>query len=283
MDIQHIFIAGAGNMGAGIAEVMARAGLTVTMSDVSSEVAEAGRGRVRKSLDRAVSRGKATPEEAEAALAQITPAAGFAAAAEADFILEAVSEDLAVKEEVFRTLDGLARPEVVLVSNTSTIPIARLAAATNRPGRVAGMHFFNPAPIMALVEVIRGPETAEETVAIVRGLAERAGKTPVLCQDSPGFIVNRCLFPLINEAAWLLYQGTASRDDIDTALKLGCNHPLGPLALADLIGVDVSLATLEILQREFQDDKFAPCPLFREMVERGELGRKVGQGFYKYE
>jgi 3-hydroxybutyryl-CoA dehydrogenase len=262
---------------------MARAGLTVTMSDVSPEVAEAGRGRVRKSLDRAVSRGKATPEEAEAALARITPAAGFAAAAGADFILEAVSEDLAVKEEVFRTLDGLARPEVVLVSNTSTIPIARLATVTNRPDRIAGMHFFNPAPIMALVEVIRGPETAEETVAVVRGLAECAGKTPVLCQDSPGFIVNRCLFPLINEAAWLLYHGTASREDIDTALKLGCNHPLGPLALADLIGVDVSLATLEILQREFQDDKFAPCPLFREMVERGELGRKVGRGFYEYE
>jgi 3-hydroxybutyryl-CoA dehydrogenase len=282
MEIQTIGVVGAGAMGAGIAQVCAQAGYAVIMNDREDAFVQRGLGTIEKSLGKLTEKGKFTAEQRDAIFGRIRPSANLADVADAQLVIEAVFEKLEVKREVLGRLDGLCAPETILASNTSSISITKLAAATKRPDRVIGMHFFNPVPIMQLIEIIRALQTSQETFDTIRELSVKLGKTPIEVQDSPGFVSNRVLMPLLNEAMFTLMEGVASAEDIDTAVKLGLNHPMGPLTLADYVGLDVCLDVMEVLHRELGDPKFRPCPLLRKMVDAGYLGRKSGQGFYKY-
>ena len=282
MDIERIAIIGAGTMGNGIAQACTAAGYQVTLIDVVPEQLERALASINKSVEKLHSKGRLTDEQREAALANITTASEVTAAAAADFVVEAVVESLEIKERVFAELDECTRPEVILASNTSSISITELGAVTRWPDKVIGMHFMNPVPLMKLVEVIRGLVTSDETTGTVVALVERLGKTPVEAQDYPGFISNRILCPMINEAIYALMEGVGTREAIDTVMKLGMNHPMGPLALADLIGLDIVLNVMEVLHAGLGDDKYRPCPLLKRMVAAGHLGRKAGRGFYEY-
>ncbi len=278
-----IGVVGAGQMGAGIAQVAAQAGIEAILVDVDLARAEAGRKGIDKRLARSVEKGKMTAEERDAVLGRIRAAGAIAALASADFVVEAVSEDEKLKARILTDLDKTCRPDVILATNTSSIPITRLGALTSRPDRVIGMHFMNPVPVMELVEVIRGLATSDETHHATVELARRMGKKTVVARDMPGFIVNRVLMPMINEAVVALYEGIGSVEDIDVAMKLGTNQPMGPLTLADFIGLDTCLAIMEVLHHGTGDTKYRPCALLRQYVEAGWLGRKTGRGFYKYE
>ena len=275
-------VVGAGTMGNGIAQVAARAGFDVVMRDVSEEFLARGMKAIDKSLQRDVDKERLSAEEKSAISGRIKTATDLDALANAIIVVEAVTEDLAVKTEVFRSLDQITKPDCILASNTSSISITKLGAATKRPDKVIGMHFMNPVPVMKLVEVIRGAATSDATYERVRDLSEKLGKTPLECQDYPGFISNRVLMPMINEAIFALHEGVATRESIDGIMKLGMNHPMGPLTLADFIGLDVCLAIMNVLHEGFSDSKYRPCPLLKRYVDAGWLGRKSGRGFYEY-
>ena len=276
-----VLVIGAGQMGSGIAQVAACAGLSVTMVDISDQAVQRGQVAIAGSLAKLSEKGKLSEEPALIA-ARIVGATELAAGADAQLVIEAASENVELKLDLFRRLDETVQPAAILASNTSSIPIGRIAAATKRPELVCGMHFMNPPPLMPLVEVIRGLESSDETIRAVTAVAEAMGKTCVESVDSPGFIANRILLPMLNEAVFVLAEGIGDREAIDTAMKLGMNHPMGPLALADLIGLDTCLAVLEVLHEGLGDPKYRPCPLWRRYVEAGRLGRKSGRGFYEY-
>jgi 3-hydroxybutyryl-CoA dehydrogenase len=273
---EHVLVVGAGQMGGGIAQVVAASGRRVSLHDAAPGAVERGLEAMRRSLTKLAEKGGADPDEV---LVRVEPVDDLVSA---DLMIEAVVEDAAVKEEIFRRADSVLPGEAVLASNTSSIPITSLAAATGRPDRVIGMHFFNPVPVLKLVEVIRGVETSDETARAIVKLAEELGKTPAEARDFPGFVSNRILMPFINEAAYALLEGVAEAEAIDTIAKLGFAHPLGPLALADLIGLDTCVAIMEVLHEGLGDPKYAPCPLLRQYVQAGRLGRKSGRGFYEY-
>ncbi len=281
-DVRTVGVVGCGLMGSGIVEVVARIGLDVVYLEPSDGLVDAGRERVETSTGRALERGKLTAEDRDAILGRISGSTEIAAFAGVDLVIEAATEDPEIKLETFRTLDEITRDEVVLGSNTSSIPIATLGAVTARPDRVIGMHFFNPPPVMGLVELTPSLSTSEETVAFARGFGERLGKTVVVAKDHAGFIVNRLVIPYLCAAIRLLDEGFASREDIDTAMTLGMNHPMGPLRLADFIGLDTVLQIAEVLHAEFRDPLYAPPPRLQRMVDAGHLGKKSGRGFYEY-
>jgi 3-hydroxybutyryl-CoA dehydrogenase len=277
-----IAVIGAGTMGNGIAQVFAGKGNDVVLIDVQQAALDKGLETIKGSLARVVKKGALTEADAAATLARVKPATDLAAAKDADLVVEAASENPAVKFKIFEQLDGLCRPETILATNTSSISITEIAAKTKRPELVIGMHFMNPVPVMQLVEIIRGQRTTDQTTAKVMEWSKALGKTPVEVNDYPGFVANRILMPMINEAVFCLMEGVATAESIDTVMKLGMAHPMGPLALADLIGLDVCLAILEVLHSGLGDPKYRPCPLLRRMVAAGQLGRKTGQGFYQY-
>ncbi len=283
MAVRTIGVIGAGQMGAGIAQVAAQAGLDVILNDISKELVDRGTNGISRNLDRMIERGRFKPEERDRVLRRIEPSTKIEDLARADFVVEAVVENEDVKIGLLQKLDRVCPPEVILASNTSSISITRMGARTNRADRVIGMHFMNPVPAMKLVEIIRGLATSEDTFLTTRTLAEQLGKNTMTAQDFPGFIVNRVLLPMINEAIYTLYEGVGGVTDIDTAMKLGTNQPMGPLELADLIGLDTCLAIMEVMQRVLGDDKCRPCPLLKKYVDAGYLGRKSGRGFYKYD
>jgi 3-hydroxybutyryl-CoA dehydrogenase len=282
MEIERIGVIGAGQMGTGIAQVAAQAGIAVRLLDVNAELAKTALGRIDSALAAQVKKGKLEDSARIATLARITPASRFSELADVHMVVEAAIEDAAIKCEIFRQVEEVTPPEVILASNTSSIPITKLAAATKRADRVIGLHFMNPPPLMRLVEIIRGLQTSDETAKSVRKATERMGKVIVSATDMPGFIVNRMLIPFLNEACFALQEGLGSAEDIDMGAKLGLNHPMGPLELADLIGLDTVLYIGEVLHREFGDDKYRPPTVLRNHVAAGWLGRKTGRGFYRY-
>lgn len=282
-EIKTVGVVGAGLMGTGIAEVCALAGLRTILIRATGGDPDAAVARVKKSIDGRVAKGKLEAAVAEAALAKLSATTDLARAAECDLVIESIVEDLATKRALFASLAPHLRPDAILASNTSSISITKLAAASGRPDRVVGMHFMNPVPLMKLVEIVRGLPTSDATYKTTVGLAQRFGKTTIGARDIPGFIVNRVLIPLLNEACYALYEGLGSASDIDTGVKLGLNHPMGPLELADLIGLDTVLAIAGVLHHELGDDKYRPCPLLRQHVAAGWLGKKTGRGFYQYD
>jgi len=280
--IQTIGVIGAGTMGNGIAHVCARSGRKVILHDLEQRFLDRGVEAIAKNLEREVAKGKLSGDDRSSALSRIVSATDIAALADADFVIEAVIEGFDAKSKVFQSLDKIARPDVILASNTSSISITKIGSKTVRPDKVIGMHFMNPVPMMALVEVVRGLSTSDETYKTTQQLAISLGKTPVEVNDFPGFVSNRVLMPMINEAIYCVMEGVGSPESVDAVMKLGMNHPMGPLTLADLIGLDVCLDIMEVLHSGLGDSKYRPCPLLRKMVDAGHLGRKSGQGFYKY-
>jgi 3-hydroxybutyryl-CoA dehydrogenase len=282
MEIEKIMVIGAGQMGGGIAQIAAQSGLQVVLNDIDAAFIDKRLAFIDKTLSRNVEKGRLTEEEKQTALARLIPSTNLEDAAGVDFVVEAASENMAIKAQIFRKLDAVARPEVILATNTSSLPITEIGAVTGRPESVIGMHFMNPVPVMALVEIIRGLATSDEVYKTVETLAKALGKTPVEVNDYPGFISNRILMPMINEAIYCVYEGVAEAEAIDQVMKLGMNHPMGPLTLADFIGLDTCLAIMEVLYEGFADSKYRPCPLLRKMVKAGWLGKKSGRGFYTY-
>ena len=282
MKIRKVLVAGAGQMGAGIVQVAVQAGLQATMIDVADEFIAKGMAGIEKQLGRAVEKGRVSTAERDAALGRITTGLDVSAGADADLFIEAAPESIEIKRGLLERAAGALRPEAIIASNTSSLSVTTLAGFVARPERFVGIHFFNPVPAMALVEVVRGAATADATVAAARDFCETVGKTPITVKDSPGFVVNRILFPMINDAAQALAEGVATAADIDTGMKLGANFPMGPLALADLVGLDTTKAILESLERDLGDPGYRPCALLGELVAAGKLGRKSGAGFYNY-
>ncbi len=280
--MKQLYVAGAGLMGSGIAQAAITCGLEVTLRDVDDSIVRRGVDSIRKRLESQAARGKLEASARDAALSRLHPTTAIDAAGRADFVIEAITENLEAKRELFRRLDAVCRPQTIMASNTSSIPITQLAAVTKRADRVIGMHFFNPVPAMALVEIIRGRETSDSTVSAALELAGVLGKTPITALDYPGFLVNRMLIPYVNEAIWALMQGIGSREDIDKGAKLGLHHPMGPLELLDFVGLDTHLYVCDVLYQGLHDPKFAAPPLLRQMVDAGHLGRKSGRGFYRY-
>ncbi|MCO5975209.1 3-hydroxybutyryl-CoA dehydrogenase [Ideonella oryzae] len=283
MSIQHIGVIGAGTMGNGIAQACAVAGVPVTMVDISDAAVQHGIATITKSLDRLIKKEKLTEAQRDAALALIKGSTSYDDLKGADLVIEAATENLELKLRILRQVESLVGESTVIASNTSSISITQMAAVLAKPERAIGLHFFNPVPMMALVEVIRGLQTNDATHALAVAFAEKLGKTPITVKNQPGFVVNRILCPMINEAIFVLAEGAASAEDIDTGMKLGCNHPIGPLALADMIGLDTMLAVMNVFYDGFNDPKYRPAPLLKEMVAAGRLGRKTGRGFYSYE
>jgi len=281
MEIKKIGIVGAGQMGSGIAEVSLTAEFNVLMRDITPETLENGKKRIVADLERRVQKGKMTQEELKATLERLSTATQLEDFRDCDFVIEAATEQIPLKKEIFRTLDKVTRKEIILASNTSSISITRIASFTERPARVVGMHFFNPAPVMKLLELVRGMETSEETFQVARDLSLKLGKTPVEAKDFPGFISSRLIFSYMNEGVYTLYEGLGKMEEIDTIMKMGANHPMGPLELADLVGLDTVLSVMRVLQEAF-GDKYRPCPLLIKYVEAGHLGVKTGRGFYSY-
>jgi 3-hydroxybutyryl-CoA dehydrogenase len=282
MDIKTIGVVGAGQMGNGIAQVAAYSGFQVVMSDIADSFVQKGVATISKNLDRMVEKGKIPAQKKEEVMGRIKGTTQLQDMANVDFAVEAATENESLKLTIFKELDRICRKEVILSSNTSSISITKIASATQRPSQVIGMHFMNPVPVMQLVEIIRGLRASQETFDTVKSLTEKMGKTPVEANDFPGFIANRILMPMINEAIYALFEGVGTPEAIDTVMKLGMNHPMGPLALADLIGLDTCLAIMEVLHKGFGDSKYRPCPLLRKVVDSGYLGKKTGRGFYNY-
>ena len=282
MTIKQIFVAGAGLMGAGIAQTAISCGYEVSLREVDDALVKRGVDSITKRLDNLVQKGKLDAAKRDAALGRLHPTTSLEAAGRADFVIEAITENFEAKRDLFKRLDSVCRPEVILASNTSSIPITRMAAATSRPGRFIGMHFFNPVPVMPLVEITKGRDTSESTITATLELSKSLGKTPITSLDYPGFIVNRMFVPFINEAIHALMQGIGTREDIDQGAKLGLHHPMGPLELADYVGLDTHLYICDVLYEGLHDPKFAAPPLLRQLVEAGHYGRKSGRGFYRY-
>jgi 3-hydroxybutyryl-CoA dehydrogenase len=282
MEIKTVGVVGAGQMGNGIAQVAAFSGFQVVMSDIADSFVQKGLTTISRNLDRMVEKGKIPPQKKEEVMGRIKGTIQLQDMANVDFAVEAATENETLKLQIFKDLDRICRKEIILSSNTSSLSITKIASATQRPSQVIGMHFMNPVPVMQLVEIIRGLRTSQETYDTVKSLTEKMGKTPVEANDFPGFISNRILMPMINEAIYTLFEGVGTPEAIDTVMKLGMNHPMGPLALADLIGLDTCLAIMEVLYKGFGDSKYRPCPLLRKYVDSGYLGKKTGRGFYKY-
>lgn len=282
MRVEKMMVIGAGQMGSGIAQVCAMAGYKVLLNDLKEEFVERGLGVIQKNLSRQVTKERMTKDEMDAVLANITASTDLNDASEVDLVIEAAVENMEIKTKIFKQLDEIAPAHTILASNTSSLPITEIAAATNRPEKVIGMHFMNPVPVMKLVEIIRGLATADEVYKTIESMTEKLSKVPVEVNDFPGFVSNRILMPMINEAIYTLYEGVATKEAIDEVMKLGMNHPMGPLTLADFIGLDTCLYIMETLHEGFGDDKYRPCPLLRKYVKAGWLGKKSGRGFYEY-
>ncbi|MGD6856130.1 3-hydroxybutyryl-CoA dehydrogenase [Bacillus infantis] len=282
MEVKKVMVIGAGQMGSGIAQVCAQAGYEVLLNDLKAEYIERGLGVIKKNLSRQVSKDRMTEAEMEEVLRRLQPSDNLEDAGRVDLVIEAAVENIEIKADIFKRLDGIAPDHAILASNTSSLPITEIAAATKRPEKVIGMHFMNPVPVMKLVEIIRGLATADEVYTAIEEMTHKLGKVPVEVNDFPGFVSNRILMPMINEAIYTLYEGVAEKEAIDEVMKLGMNHPMGPLTLADFIGLDTCLYIMETLHEGFGDDKYRPCPLLRKYVKAGWLGKKSGRGFYQY-
>lgn len=283
MQVEKVMVIGAGQMGAGIAQVFAQAGYKVFLNDMNQDALDKGMHLIEKLLTRAVEKERMTEEEKESTLANLTPITALEKGKESDFVVEAIVENMDVKKQVFKELDELVKKDAILASNTSSLSLTEIASVTKRPEQVIGMHFMNPVPVMKLVEVIRGIQTSDATYEVVKQLSDALNKVTVEVKDFPGFVANRVLIPMINEAVYTVYEGIASIEDVDTVMKLGMNHPMGPLQLADFIGLDTVLSIMDVLHEGFGDSKYRPCPLLKQYVQAGWLGKKTGRGFYTYD